>query len=54
MIVYALKYIATILQHRNFIHDKVVVDVGCGIGILSVFFALAGGRKVYALMWIHV
>lgn len=42
-------YRAAILQHRSFIQGKVVVDVGCGTGILSIFCALAGARKVYAV-----
>lgn len=42
-------YRAAILQHRNAIQGKVVVDVGCGTGILSIFCALAGARKVYAV-----
>ncbi|KAH7352439.1 hypothetical protein KP509_19G045000 [Ceratopteris richardii] len=42
-------YRNAIFQHANFIKDKVVVDVGCGTGILSIFCAYAGARKVYAV-----
>ncbi|PNX89222.1 putative protein arginine N-methyltransferase 6-like protein, partial [Trifolium pratense] len=28
---------------------RVIVDVGCGTGILSIYCALAGARKVYAI-----
>lgn len=42
-------YRNAIFQHADLIKDKVVVDVGCGTGILSIFCAYAGARKVYAV-----
>ncbi|KAL8229846.1 hypothetical protein R6Q57_014746 [Mikania cordata] len=38
-------YRTAILQHRSHIEDKVVVDVGCGTGILSIFCAQAGAKR---------
>ncbi|KAJ9563453.1 hypothetical protein OSB04_008613 [Centaurea solstitialis] len=42
-------YRTAILQHQSHIEGKVVVDVGCGTGILSIFCAQAGAKRVYAV-----
>jgi protein arginine N-methyltransferase 6 len=42
-------YRDAILQHRQHIAGKVVVDVGCGTGILSIFCAQVGAKRVYAV-----
>ncbi|KAG0366737.1 S-adenosyl-L-methionine-dependent methyltransferase [Gamsiella multidivaricata] len=41
-----LTYRASIYQNRHLFKDKIVLDVGCGTGILSMFAAKAGAKMV--------
>lgn len=42
-------YMNAILQNKDIFKDKVVLDVGCGTGILSMFAAKAGAKHVIGI-----
>lgn len=42
-------YAQWILNNKHLIKDKIIMDVGCGTGILSLLAAKAGAKKVYAI-----
>ena len=42
-------YRNAILGNKHLFKDKVVLDVGCGTAILSMFSAQAGAKKVYGI-----
>lgn len=44
-------YRNAILQNTNLFRDKVVLDVGCGTGILCMFAAEAGASKVIGVSY---
>nr|CAG8505487.1 2711_t:CDS:2 [Entrophospora candida] len=44
-----LSYRTAIYQNKHLFKDKIVLDVGSGTGILSMFAAKAGAKHVYGI-----
>jgi len=44
-----LSYRKAIIENQHLFKNKIVLDVGCGTGILSMFAAKAGAKHVYAV-----
>lgn len=44
-----LSYREAIFRNPSLFQDKIILDVGCGTGILSLFAAKCGAKRVYAV-----
>ena len=37
------------IKNKELFKDKIVLDVGCGTGVLSIFAAKSGAKHVYGI-----
>jgi len=49
-----LTYRNAIYHNKHLVKDKVVLDVGCGTGILSMFAARAGAKLVIGVSCTYI
>ena len=44
-----MAYKNAIMKNKHLFKDKIVLDIGCGTGILSMFCAKSGAKHVYGI-----